>query len=491
MKKILKGILFAFVAVFGLTLAACNDAPAGHQHELKSENWLRDSATHWQECKNCDEYVNMALHTYSEWAPVENECSKTRTCTVCGFTQKQDVDHTWGEWALNEEGAMAKTCSVCGISETVFQYYIRGSINNWGNDGLTEEWALAIDYEKMEATLVVTLTQGDEFKIAGTSWDYQFSVTTAVFAEGLFSGTDNIVVNETAEYQIVVSGLGGSNHTCTITQLCVHDFAWTLVEGKTCEYTGVCSKCSATSEKVEHHHSDWTLVEGKTCDYVKTCECGDTITKVEHHYVNGVCECGAVDVVVYYVKGEMNGWSDNDAYKLVYDDATKSASIVVYIEAGQGFKVSDSSWANQFGLKDGNLVANDGGSGNITVDASGLYKLTVSGLDTLTHSLTIERTYINWYVKGDMNGWSDNDSYKLAYDEATDTATITVAIEAGQGFKIADSSWANQFGAGADNTIVHNDGGSGNLTVATSGNYVITITNASTPDATCTIVLAE
>ena len=496
MKKILKGLLFAFIAVFSLSLVACNNGgngeqPDAHEHELVSENWLRDSATHWKECKNCDEFVDMALHDYADWAAVANQCSQTRTCKVCGFTQKRDIDHTWGEWGLNAEGAMAKTCSVCGKSETVRQYYIRGTVNNWGNDGLTEDWALAIDYEKMEASLVVTLTQGDEFKIAGTSWDYQFSVTTAVFAEGLFSGTDNIIVNETAEYKIVVTGLGGSDHVCTITQLCVHEFDWTVVEGKTCDYNGVCSKCGATSSKTEHKHSDWTLVEGKTCDYEKVCECGDKQTKVEHNYVDGVCVCGAVNVVTYYLKGDMNGWSDNDAFKLVYDDTTKTATIVVYIESTQGFKVADSSWANQFGFKDGVIVANDGGSGNINVEASGLYKLTVSGLDTLTHTLTIEKTSITWYVKGDMNGWSDNDEYKLAYDEATDTATITVEIQAGQGFKVADSSWANQFGAGADNTIVHNDGGSANLTVETSGTYVITITNASSPAATCTIVLSE
>jgi hypothetical protein len=98
----------------------------------------------------------------------------------------------------------------------------------------------------------------------------------------------------------------------------------------------------------------------------------------------------ATDPTAYYVKGDMNGWACAEGFALVYDAETNSATITVQIEAGQGFKVADESWVNQFGLKDGALVANDGGSGNITVETSGSYVITVTNLNTPEVACTIE-----------------------------------------------------------------------------------------------------
>ena len=488
MKKILKGLLFAFVAVLGLTLASCEKPQEGHQHELKSvDTWQRDSATHWQECKGCEEYVNMAVHTYAAWQQIPGKCIEQRACTVCQYIQKRNIDHTWTDWTTQEDGSLGRSCTVCRASEGVTQYYVKGSINEWSTNA---DYALVLDPQTMTASITLTLAAGDELKVTlADSWDVQFNIGNVTAAEGLLDGTDNIIIKEAADYKITVSGLAGSTHTCTIEQLCVHTFDWTVQSGKTCDYDGVCSKCQATTTKVEHAYGEWVNTTGK-CERTATCTgCQDVkVEAVEHTFVEGVCSnCGAYDIVEYYVKGDMNGWGNNDAYKLAYNKETDTASIVLYIDATKGFKVSDANWVNQFGLKDGQLVANDAGSGNINVETSGTYLLAVAGMSTSEKTLTITATEPTaYYVKGDMNGWACAEGFALVYDAETNSATITVQIEAGQGFKVADESWVNQFGL-KDGVLVANDGGSGNITVEATGSYVITVTNLNTPEVACTI----
>lgn len=479
MKKIFKGLLFAFVAVLGLTLAACGNTQAGHQHSV-GETWKRDSATHWKECSGCEEYVDMSIHTYGEWVLSSDVCNKKRTCTVCGYVQTVTVDHTWS-WTLveGEKCLYDGVCTVCGAKDQqskhnyvdhfctvceesdVVIFYLRGDMNGWLNDGFTAEYTFVVDYATFTATLEAEIDNTKGWKVANSDWSMEFNAKTIQAEDGLLVDAGNAYVAKSGKYKFTITGLDGNSPTCKIEALHSHEYTWSLQSGKTCDYEGACA-------------------------------CGATSTKVEHTYEGIVCTgCGAVDVVTYYLKGGMNGWSDNDAYKLAFDSATMTASITVLIEAGVEFKVANSSWSFQFGSKDGQLVVNDGGSGNITVEKTGIYKLTVGALNTENHTLTMEEVEpITWYVKGGMNGWSDNDDYKLAYDAATDTATITLTIEANTEFKIADSSWANQFGQG-EAGLVHNDGGSGNIKVTETASYVITITKANTPEASCTIVKAE
>ena len=315
MKRILKGLILAFVGVFGLTLASCGEktqtpvtptpGTPEHQHAL-GEGWKRDSAVHWQECSGCDELVNMAAHDYGDWVKDAKLCQQTRDCKVCGYRETQSVDHTW-----NAEG----TCTHCGEALVITQYYVRGSFidSTWP---ALDEYKLPIDYNTRTAEITVSLTAGDEFKVADANWSAEFNINTIVCEEGLFDGTNNIIVKTTADYKIVLSKLETSTPVCTITQLCVHDYTWTKVEGKTCEYTGVCSKCGVTSEKVEHAgYGEWTLVEGKTCDYEQVCACGDKKTKVEHAWGEDiVCDkCQAVNVLQFYVRGDMNSWDTSTA----------------------------------------------------------------------------------------------------------------------------------------------------------------------------------
>ena len=84
---------------------------------------------------------------------------------------------------------------------------------------------------------------------------------------------------------------------------------------------------------------------------------------------------------------------------------------VGYFPAGQGFKLihKPGNWDEQWGMTDGAMVKNDGGSGNIEVAADGYYQLTY---DMNTETLTMEPytgpvgTYGTMGVPGDYQGWN-------------------------------------------------------------------------------------
>ena len=495
MKKILKGLLFAFVAVFGVSLASCTETPVktptpiepAHTHSLV-DGWKRDSAVHWHECSGCDELVDMDAHNFADWVLATDKCEKSRVCTVCEYKETKTVDHTW-----NAEG----TCTVCGETLVITQYYVRGSFG--GSDWpALDDYKLAIDYSTKTATITVSLKAGDEFKVADSKWSAEFNAKTIKCAEGLFDGDNNIIVKTTADYKIVLSKLETSTPECEITQLCVHEYTWTKVEGKTCEYTGVCSKCQATSTKVEHAgYGEWTLVEGKTCDFEQVCACGDKKTKVEHTWGDDiVCDkCQAVNVVQYYVRGDMNGWGATDALVLGADK--KSSSILLVVEAGQGFKIASEDWSKEFNFD--TITFNVNGfekaadSNNIVASKAGVYVVNVAGLDTLTPTCTIDPVQL--YVKGDMNGWGANADYALSYDKETDKATFTLELsDVSQGFKVAPNDWDlhnKQYNLGVVGEGYGCGGESANIKFTEAGFYVITVSGVSTGTPTLAIEKGE
>ena len=243
MKRILKGLIFAFVGVLAFTLASCGEEKSEHQPQ---PGWYRDASSHWHNCGHCDEQLDLAVHNYDIWVLTQGKCEETRKCKTCGFIQSRNVEHTWSDWAANDQGGMSKECTRCGHEESVTQYYVKGTINEWSTK---EDHKLVIDYESMTAEVTITLGVGDQFKVTlADNWDVQFNYETTEFEEGLFDTNNdgNLIAKTAADYKVVVSGLGGSDHKCTVTQLCVHEYVWTVVSCKTCDYTGVCSKCQAT-----------------------------------------------------------------------------------------------------------------------------------------------------------------------------------------------------------------------------------------------------
>lgn len=188
MKKVLKGLLFAFVGVFALVLVAS----CGHEHKAK-EGWKRDSSTHWHECEGCDEMLDSAIHDYGDWVvDVEadhansKDGSRHRDCKVCGFRMKEAI----------------KAMPVV---------YIRGSVNNWGNDWKADNdrdpWKLTISGSDETFTGLVLKTT-DEFKIADLAWGTQFGASLLDdAAKEYFEGSDNIKVKVAGTYTITIKNV--------------------------------------------------------------------------------------------------------------------------------------------------------------------------------------------------------------------------------------------------------------------------------------------
>jgi hypothetical protein len=125
-----------------------------------------------------------------------------------------------------------------------------------------------------------------------------------------------------------------------------------------------------------------------------------------------------------------------------------------YFPAGQGFKLihKPGNWDEQWGMKDGAYVKNDGGSGNIEVAADGYYMVTYDmNAETLTvepyadivsvySKITMPGAYQDWNVSGNqMNPMSsvvENHDWVMDMDFEENTE-----------LKFANGTWAVNWGA--------------------------------------------
>lgn len=97
------------------------------------------------------------------------------------------------------------------------------------------------------------------------------------------------------------------------------------------------------------------------------------------------------------------------------------------------------------------------------------------------------------YVKGGMNNWGAVAEYQFQYDEATDTATLTVALEENVEFKVTvGPEWTIEFNAGNAqfSAEAFADAG-GNIKCIAAGTYVFTITDVTKDTRALTIAAAE
>ena len=103
-----------------------------------------------------------------------------------------------------------------------------------------------------------------------------------------------------------------------------------------------------------------------------------------------------------------------------YDKKTGQGELTFtgYFIASQGFKLiktpGDATWTDQWGVKDGNYVRNDGGSSDIKVAADGYYVVT---LNTASNTLTVKpaeitpAVYPSMLISGDFNGWDAENTF--------------------------------------------------------------------------------
>ena len=170
-----------------------------------------------------------------------------------------------------------------------------------------------------------------------------------------------------------------------------------------------------------------------------------------------------------------------------YDKKTGQGEIrwVGYL-AGNGFKLRgalDDGWASQWGQGDafGTYVKNDGGSGNITVPAAGLYTVK---LDTGKDNLTIEaydgtaKVFDGMAISGSFNDWGDTPMSPCSTDWENHDWYVTQHLDAGTEIKIKQAgSW--DFNKGGELVVESNgmyafgvDGGA-NFVIEESADYMI------------------
>ena len=160
--KLFLTILLGISVVF----VSCKDPEPAHEHEF-SDSWSKDGTYHWHAatCEHTTEVSEKAKHTFGEWQVTkdpteEEEGSKERSCTVCGYTVTEAIEklahthkfatdwtkdethhwhattcehkdevsdkaeHTFGNWTTTKEateeaeGSKERVCTVCGYKVT-------------------------------------------------------------------------------------------------------------------------------------------------------------------------------------------------------------------------------------------------------------------------------------------------------------------------------------------------------------------------------------
>lgn len=122
----------------------------------------------------------------------------------------------------------------------------------------------------------------------------------------------------------------------------------------------------------------------------------------------------------------------------------------------------------------------------VTNTEDGLRKRTCSVCGFVQSEVIAKPT--QYYVRGIGEDWSPTEERKVVINFETMVATIEIEISTEDEFKVADEGWNKEFGA---ETIEAEEGllatEAGNIKVAESGTYVITVTGVNTANPTCTI----
>jgi hypothetical protein len=170
-----------------------------------------------------------------------------------------------------------------------------------------------------------------------------------------------------------------------------------------------------------------------------------------------------------YVPGDYQGWSPDTAPVVFSPNLDWKFDGYVYLEAGNAFKfTSDPDWEHTNYGDGGNgtlSTAND--VGNLTVDATGFYRLTV---DLSGDPYTYTATATDWGVIGDANGWVS--SIPMTLNSATGEWTVTTTLVGGKEFKFrANDDWDINLGGDANNLTYGGD----NILASEDGTYLITL----------------
>lgn len=173
--------------------------------------------------------------------------------------------------------------------------------------------------------------------------------------------------------------------------------------------------------------TDATTTANGTTPAVKPCYSNSILLHIQPYYMLLQDALPAP----YFLTGDFNGWpAEGNALvpmslveNYTYDAVTGAGEFEFtgYFEANLGYKFVDGSgaWDNQIGMTDGQLVFNDGGSGNITVETSGYYTIKANSA-TLTGSIEAANitpaTYPSIEFTGTFDNWGEAPIVMTAMD---------------------------------------------------------------------------
>ena len=167
-----------------------------------------------------------------------------------------------------------------------------------------------------------------------------------------------------------------------------------------------------------------------------------------------------------YIRGSVNEWGSNDADELMYNEGTRTYTVLYGLEAegNHAFKFADSEWATiNLGYADVTFsddenalaVSENGGNMRVTPDESTVYAFQVSFADSSTGEVKVSKAPV--YIRGGIYGtgdWAADETMRLHFmpTDAGNAAEASHVFESiitttGPGsFKIADEGWGATFG---------------------------------------------
>ena len=442
MKKTIKTLLVFCMVFLGLVvLASCDQTGQGGGNTPACEHvaggsWQVDATYHWHRCSKCDEIMDKAEHAFGEWEvrqepAVGSEGSKVRICADCRYYEAESIPAI--EVATGETtGDTVVFAKVPADWTAVNCYYWH---NEAGTNNLPTENAVGWPGKPM--TLV------DEAENI-----YAFIVPV---------GTANVIFNNDGSVQTVDIPFALEQNLYVLSAEAGGD-----------------GKFTANVDVYEY--------EGSLDDIAKYPTNAPTTYKTIY-----------VQFPAAYVAQNIHTWGSagGTSWPGVQLDVVDAANRVYSYDLPStitGFLFGEGDGLDQTA----NVTPNEEVNAYIINSLDGNDSVTpCTYADGVFTPVEVAEETPVFFVKGSMNGWSDNDSFKLAYDEASDTATITVTFAAGDEFKVATSSWDPQFNSATTTMDAACFGANGeNISVITGGTYVITVTNVSTAERACTIVAA-
>ncbi|MDN3651614.1 DUF3372 domain-containing protein [Thalassotalea ponticola] len=209
-----------------------------------------------------------------------------------------------------------------------------------------------------------------------------------------------------------------------------------------------------------------------------------------------------------FLRGDMNGWGETNPFTYIGDG---KYSLTTNIEAGDKyFKVASADWAtvNMGAPFDDTLVLEreeqllvPGSNDNLHMEfAGGEYTFIFDASNPQQPTLSVYSAKMfgetTVYVKGEMNGWSENDAMTYV---GNSTYTLTLMLEAkSYQFKVASQDWAtvNLGATSADDADVYLDTAEAlvqdsqtnfSIDISEAGEYLFTVVGPDPLNSTLTV----